>query len=293
MPTTIRGIPFDELEGSPDVEFNDRGITATRRFVVAWDQAYDFVQELSGARVDVGGQIVFSGFVPFPGGRWPTLVCEGARVQPFDPTKPDGSQVATLTNATNRYDNGALVTAIYRTLKFDAGSRPPNPPSVPGETFLTYDVSFGTQFMATPSQVWVWESGEPIDSDMRIAVLQPSITHHLTWHRVKRVPYAKISELIGGVNQNTFLGKGAETLLFSGARVRSEFRVSEESALARIEYNFQERNNGTAVTPYGWNYFYRDRAVIGTHWQKVKAAQSPQENPYAKKVDFSQLFQYG
>lgn len=293
MPVTVHGIAFDELEGSPEIDFHDRGIVATRRFVVAWDAAYAFVQELSGVHLEVGGQVVFTGFVPFPGDRWPTLVCEAARVQPLDPTKPDGANLLSLTNATNRYENGALVTATYRTLHFDAGSRPPNPPPVPSETFLTYEVSFGTQFLATPSQTWIWESGEPVGSETNIAVLQPSIAHHLTWHRVRRVPYATISELMGGVNQGPFLGKGAETLLLSGARIRTEFHVAEETALARVEYSFQERNNGTLAAPYGWNHFHRPKTVGGTHWQKVKAAQSPQDSPYAKKVDFSPLFQYG
>ena|SRR6185295_4044960 len=101
MATTVNGIDYEELAGSPEMDFGEQGISAIRRFRIAWADARAFVSELAGQFTTVGNQTVFTGYVPFLAS-FPTMVCVGAKVKPFatKPTAPTSPRIRTAPTRT-------------------------------------------------------------------------------------------------------------------------------------------------------------------------------------------------
>src|SRR5437870_5426429 len=113
MPTTAKGISFEELEGSPVISVNNQGVSAARTFKVALDDYIAFCQEIIGVYQKIGSSVRSLPTIGVPG-LPATLLADDIRVEPFDPSKPDGSAITTIGNATNRYDNGAKITVVYK-----------------------------------------------------------------------------------------------------------------------------------------------------------------------------------
>ncbi len=281
-------VAFEELEGSPTIRISESGTVATRVFRVAWDDWTDFARELVGHYELVACTFQFVAPLAFPD--IPNLVVADIAVEPFDPDNPEGSEVSTLTSGTNRYpDAGAKVTARYRNL-FDADNTPrADLPSVPDGTYLTFDTDLALESVATPGRTWQWDdgSGDPLPADVRPKLIVPTGAFWLTWHRVMLPPWDAIRDLRGHVNQSTFVGSPAETVMFCGARIHRQFQFLEDGGFWRIELLFNERTVPLASGTGGWNHMYKDD---GGGWEAVKDAANDPPHPTG---DFSSLFQFG
>jgi len=285
-------IAFEELAGSPRLTISQQTTTATRTFRVAWDDWQDFAAQLVGRYTTVGCSFDFVPPLEFPD--MPNLVVSELDVEPFDPENPDGGEVSTLTTGANSYpDAGAKITARYETL-FDANNQPrPDLPGVPSGTFLTYVADMGAEYQTIPGRVWRWNDtpdDPPVSPDINPGVLIPTGTYRLIWHRVALPPWSAIRQLRGKVNDGSFGGAPAGTVLMMGARITREFQFQRDDGFWRVEYRFAEKtvelSDGTKV---GWNYFYKEKAVDGEHWVDIK--DDDDQAPY-KDGDFSGLFQF-
>ncbi len=285
-------VPFEELEGSPQLEITQQGIVARRRFRVAWDQWPSFARQLVGYYRVVGGRWVFEPPEPFPG--FPNLLVQHLRVEPFEPAVPDKQNLLRPRSGINRYGQaGALVEAEYRTL-YDADNQPRSKlPKVPDGTYLTVEIDHALETLVTPSRLWHWDDppqNPPLSPDTPVGMLIPQTVLKLRWYRVAMPPWNAIRDLRGCVNATEFLDSPPETLLFLGAEVKRQFHFFQEGGFWCVEYRFQETSrflsDGTLV---GWNHLFKEQPVGGEHWVRVLDSQS---RPMHRPVDFSPLFQF-
>jgi hypothetical protein len=281
-------VAYEELEGSPRLRINDAGVSAVRVFRVAWADWPAFARSLIGHYQLIGGALHYVPALPFPG--LLNLIADELAIEPFDPRNPSGDVSQTLDGATNAYSGGARVTATYRTLRDRDNRSRDDLPSVPEGTFLRFRSEVAAEYYSTPGRVWSWDiAGAPkVSEDVMPGILLPSGGYELIWQRVAYPPWDAMRALRGKLNQSTFLGSPAGTVLFTGARATREFQFLEDGGLWRIEYQFLEQtkelNSGTKV---GWNYFYREQASAGEHWLRIKDATG--DPPYLSG-DFSALF---
>ncbi len=289
--TTVNGTQFEELEDSPKIRLAKDGCTAQRRFRCSWDDWNTFAGELFGVRVNVGGTVSITQAVLFPGGQQQNLRVESVDIEPFDGTKPDGSSIISLTQGLPTHANGALIVASYKQVFASGGDTP----TVPDGTYLTYDANDSIGYTTIPAGYWEWETDSTLlDHEANTGIITATTHHHLGWHNLLSVPETAISRAGGTVNNATFMGKPAGTMLFLGAKRTTAFAFDNREVIWNLDYTFAEKSQRDASDPtkvFGWNYFYRYKADGGTHWLKVRAHLAPQDNPYPSS-DFSALFAY-
>jgi hypothetical protein len=294
MPTSPGGITYEELAGSPIVEYTNHGIVATRRFRVPWDDYVAFSREIGGQYTVVGSTVVATPPVPFPGTN-PAVLVDHIRVEPFESTRPDGAPLSGLSTGTNRYDNGALVTVHYREMFYEvvsATGKPPNLPSVPAETFLTYEMNIGAELVVSPAIGWQWPNSKVFSDNIAPNILRPTAEHLITWHRVPSVPYSAIRNCRGKINSADVFSVPAGCLLFLGAKLQRDTSRGGNTPVSQVQYTFIERTNWlSGNTPAGWNYMYNHEPVSGQHWQEPVEVFSPNRKLY-QTVDFTTLFNY-
>src|SRR5436309_2214704 len=104
-------VGFDELENSPRITLQDGRLAARRTFLIAWDDWPDFVAELYGSHVVIGGVPTYTPPAAFPGNV--ALLVHDLQVEPFPPDRPLVGTLATLADGPTRYPL-ARVTADYR-----------------------------------------------------------------------------------------------------------------------------------------------------------------------------------
>lgn len=286
---TVNGISFWELEGSPSLHISSRsGMTAVRRFGVAWDDWESFALALIGVHSNVGGSVRQVAPPRFPGIS-DRLFVSDLKIDPFDGANPDGSQVTTLTSGTNRYpgDNFAVVVATYSMQQVGH----PDKPDTPDGTYLSYEEDLGAEYLTIPGRTWKWPDGSSLPDDATAGVLIPKGNFTLAWHRVVRPPWLAIDLLRGCTNNAPFLGRAAGTVLFLGARIKRQFQFIEDDGYWLVEYQFatdaKRLSNGSLA---GWNAFYNRKPIAGEHWQTITDQSG--NTPY-HSAGFATLFQYG
>lgn len=98
---------FKELAGSPCEEYTSEGFSATRTFLIAWEDRDAFASEVMG----LGGAPP----VHYPGK--PAVLAVRLRLEPFDPEAPDVQPLDDLTVGLNSYTRSfAKATVDYRTI---------------------------------------------------------------------------------------------------------------------------------------------------------------------------------
>lgn len=263
-------VTFEELAGSPTLEVVDGRIVAQRVFRVDWSDRLEFIAELWGQYGAVGGAFVYQPPAFFP--QVPQAFVNEVRVEPFDADNPNGSAVTSLTSATNRYDAGAKVTAVYRSAEDEDHAARGDLPTVPSGTYLRYRSDLSSDYVALPGRVFRWDADdEPVADDVNPGVLVPSEEFTLSWLRVPLPPWNTMRDTVGKVNNATFLNYPAGTVLFVGVETRHDFQIVD-TGLWRVDFHFKVRlvhGTGAGSPNLGWNHFYREQAASGEHWLEV------------------------
>ena len=284
-------VSFEELAGSPTVRVTERETLAVRAFRVAWDDWPALARELVGSYSRVGCAFLFQPPIEFPS--LPNLVVSEIEVEPFAPDSPRGELVTSLASGTNRYpDGGARVTATYRAAYDARNALRGDMPTIPSGTYLTFAGELSAETQSTPGRIWHYAvTGSPIlAADTNPSVVIPTGSYRLSWHRVPAPPWDTIRSLRGKVNQATFLGAPAGTVLFLGATLTPRFPLAEAGQLWTIQYAFAERTVPLASGSGGWNHVYKEQAVSGDHWIPIA---DDSGNPPYRAGDFGGLFQFG
>ena len=278
-------IAFQELEGSPTIAVSLERTRAVRVFRVSWDDWPAFARMLVGNYEIDGCTFTFVPPIAFPG--LPGVVATEIDVAPLDAENADGGDISSIASGTNRYpDAGAKVTVTYETLPEHGEA---DLPGVPEGTYLSLQADLGGEQVSTPGRLWRWdeEDGESLAPDRRPAIYVPTGAQRVAWHRVAIPPWDAIRAARGKVNGSNFLGAGAETLLFDGARATRQFQFLEGSYW-RVEYHFLERTvplEGGGVG--GWNHHYSES---GGEWKRI--VDEAGNTPY-RSDDFAALFAFG
>lgn len=246
---------FQELAGSPTEQYTSDGFTATRTFLIAWEDRDAFAAEVMGTASQYGGGTP----VQYPGKT--SVVAVRLRFEPFDPDAPDVQTLDALTIGLNSY-SGSYAKAI---VDYDTTSDEDleNSPSSEFGTYLTYSMVHDFDAIALPLDGWQWED-EPtaaVPSDLELVKAVPVTLHRLIWHQVVNPPWSLIHATQGKVNAGEFLGCPAETLLFEGAETGKLYRATADDSGSdfawQIEYVFRERSVKHGGNVYGWNHLYR------------------------------------
>lgn len=281
-------VSFKEFNRSPIENYAlDSGMTATRRFGVAWSDRNAFVNELLGDNYEFGG---------LSQSQYPDRIAVRVvrvRVEPFT-SDVEGQSLTDIQADLNTYTSLAVVTVEYGIRTADM-PRAPSLPAVPEGTYVEYSLDFGVEQMDLPGLAFTWtdQPAQPVDPQATPSIIVPLLQHRLTWHRVTNPPWTAIRDASGTVNNASFLGVAAESLLFAGAqseRVFTGVDGHDEPQFAwRLVYTFQERTINYTGNTYGWNHTYRSLPNTSPGFDKLVDANG--ENPYGTST-FTDLFDF-
>ena len=156
-------------------------------------------------------------------------------------------------------------------------------------------MNLGGEYIRLPGQSFHWQADPtcPVPPDVLPTLRIPVIEHHVTWQRVLDPPWDAIRSCTGAVNDASFLGADAETVLFDGAKADREFTglgdFLEPQFGWRLTYIFREKLIKVAegldgTQTYGWNHTYRDVPYPYSCWDRLV---DPDGCPLYKTEDFS------
>lgn len=269
-----------ELAGSNGSEHAiGNGNSSVRTFVVAWSARLATAESLLGT---AHPQIPYA---------W----CQSVKIDPH-PADPQasGGDLDPLTTAIGY--SYAKLTATYATDWSVAAIWPTDitAPSIRADTTLQISGSGSGEFMRLPARSTRWEDATPgyatdpmphEDSPAgRFLVRSQDITLH--WNYVDDPPIDRFDGLQGCVNDDTYLGKPAGSLLFAGY----EFSESTKAAIIApmcwaVRVTLQCRRISVGVDEYGWNHEYREDG-----WHEVRMFDGTDWVPRYTPADFSDMF---
>ena len=288
-------IQIQELPGSPQEKYSLDSFSATRTFIVPWEQRDAFARYFLGDRLYACESLTPSdeedeSLVPpssgaptsgpttrlaYPGK--PGVYVSQIAFEPFEPNSLDVSKIARPASTLGEYGSFAKATVSYRaeTTSVDRNDSP----LIDSGTSLTYKMVACGESTPISTRGWRWrdDATAPVPDDLQLVKRIPTIEHQLVWSNVVNPPWEKISEMQGSVNSNRFLGYAAGTLLFEGAEANKIFNGEiDAGAVAytwQIRFIFREKRIETNGATRGWNDFYREST--GTWERLVNAAGSP------------------
>lgn len=247
-------VNFYEMAGSPVEVFSKEGFSATRRFLVRWEDREAFARDV------MGDSSVFNyrcaTYYPKRTSVFPTRVT----LEPADAKTVERQTLAALHTGLNTYDGWALATIEYETLTdsdLDVGVE------TESGTSLTYRLSWESVEEVLPSASgWHWaDTGNAIPADMEVLQRIPEALHVLIWSQVLNPPWTAIQAAQGKVNASEFLDCPPGTLLFEGAAASKLYRSTFEEGASpycwAITYTFRQKAIHHDGGTYGWNHFFR------------------------------------
>ena len=283
------GTAFKELEGSPEETFGAGSTGARRRLIVAYENRLAMVSELLGDGYAFGG----TQRAGFPGRT--SLVATRVSAKPFTDQSPDhqGSFTDITANLNSYAGKYAELSVDYELLQ---GMGLPNPESLEENTFLTYRMDFGGEYVKLPGRAmqWVEHPEQPVPEDAMPLLRCSLIEHHITWHRVINPPWEAISAAAGTVNSALLCGIDAGFLEFDGCTADKEFVALDNLNYPqfgwKMNYVFVEKRQhvlgGSAV---GWNWTYRSLPVASPDWDRLVDGSG---NGLYVAYDHNNLFQF-
>ncbi len=249
-----------ELPDSCSLHFGKGGATGTRKFHVAWDDRFDFIEELIGGPVFENGELVgFSDPDTFPGRD--ELVSTRAHIE--------GVGALTRDSAGQPHYQAALVTIVYEVPE----SKKSEGQDESERTLSTETLDFSAEYLLSPSKAFAWTQytwGVMPDGSLgrigggassgpvlaQTGILIPTIVHTFNKSDVAVLPYKLIRDTIGRMNSQPFppdLNAGDERailagmLLFEGCSARRAL-TSRGQQNYELTLTFRER------IVAGWDY---------------------------------------
>lgn len=241
----VVSIDFEELQGSPTEAFDEnRQFTATRRFVVAWEDRLEFVRQMIGSE---SGTAVRIRRLPQ---RYPHLTAAyamSASIEPWSEQLIDGDddQVAEYTQA--------IVTVVYKIPVFEPGDT-----SEPEATYFDESLAGTAEVLTIPNTGLYWDSSQ--NEQVGEQQAPGKIISHVVWKfsssRQGSFP-AELLTYTGTVNQEAVTSRrlgftfAAETLLAAPPMLSRQYSDTEGTRAWKIEWTF-------TYNPAGWNVFSKD-----------------------------------
>ncbi len=255
-------LTFQEIGGSPKEQYSSEGFTATREFLVPWENRNEFAQAVFGSS-DEPRQL------PYPGRK--DVFAWKLRFVPFDPAAVSIGDMRDPKTDYVHY-NGSYAKAVVDYQMSDNSSRSDGPINEEG-TSITYRMVIDSVEEPIPANGWRWRNTDaPIPLDTALVKRIPMTTHFITWSSVVSPPWNTITAMQGTVNSAVFQGCAVGTLLFEGAEANKLFRKGsglEEGPSAYVwslKYAFQEKAVKFANNVYGWNDVYN---MANGSWQSI------------------------
>ncbi len=305
MPTSPRGVVWEELEGSPEWQQTLQGQRAQRIFrVPSLEDGYKLAADLWGGILLVGAvkqRATVAQFPALPEGLAESgLLVTEVSVQPMngDAPKLPAEGMESLEDRHVDYPDppgaGAKVTVTYESVTSGGGG--PQQQQDDG-TVISLRTTTGAEYLTVPGRTWHWQNntGPRLDDDIAPGILIPTEQLTFTWSRVVTPPFDTIESLRGKVNNAAWTppvgGRShvSETVLFLGATITTDTQP-DGTEISTVQYDFSAKTvHGTASgTIFGWNHFYRNDLPSGTeHWVNVT---DEDNNPPYQLGDFTTLF---
>lgn len=283
-------VAFKELGGSPYESFGPDGPKARREILVAWSDRMAMVRELLGDSEEFGGNKQLA----YPD--WTDVVAVRIKVEAFPPAmdpQDDFDDIATQINnytavADQRFAKLTVEYELFAT-QVTGGFGLPTPEE---NTFLSYHIAPSAEGLKIPTGNLQWqdEPAEPTPKEGGAMIRVPIIEHHLTWHRVARVPGAAIRNCIGRTNNAAFMGAPAGSVLFDAPTLEREFTTfntfNSGTWAWRVGYIFLERYPA-------WVKTYRASPNTAPDWDILQHQTVAGLVPATyEEADFSSLFKY-
>lgn len=244
-------VTFDELAGSPRYSGGRDSLSATRMGLIDWGDIDAFYLELFPAAVSsnkpslpallLGSSVLYADSVEFEPqiGENDVPECLG--------------DVATYTKA--------KVTIQYKTIPYSQGAGA-------DDQIITRRYSKTGEFMTLPSNgvKWDGDAAAVLDPDIVAGKVVPMEEIIVTLHRVTPAYFtslkATIDDLIGCVNNATFEGRAAESVLLLGGDF-TQTVSADGSVTHQCEIKFGVRSIKEGANKRGWNYFFDP--ITGTY----------------------------
>jgi len=243
MPITV---PYVELHEGFDEAIDRNGITATIRYLIDWNDRWQFARDVAGTARSFGtgnSSVIRTIPLQYPHNKW--LYANSLK---FDPAGPSGCAGG------ESYYEKVIATVTFSTPDFDYE----NAQGQYSQTYRTLDIDMSAQFMTlpiSPFRMATAYGGNPVDPKINPGMLVPQAQISVTAHQVPEVPLDKIFPLIGQLNNATFYGCDVGTVLFLGAKC-NRTPTSEGFMAWEVSYQFAFRS-------VDWNKFWSPAPGIG------------------------------
>lgn len=277
-------VMFAELSGSPIENYGPDGFYAERTFVIPWSDRDAFACEVLGlaSRNQENGPAIYPGKS--------SIVATQLRLEPISGDRPEVQRFTAISQDLNTYP-GSFAKAIvrYGALSQEELTDVSDVAVTESGSQITYELGYDTETIKIPTSGWSGAnaSATPSERPYYIRVI-PITEHRVTWSNVINPPWNTIQRLQGTVNETSFLGAAAETLLFVGIQsnklYRADLATGPSAFTWKIRYIFRQRGLRHRDTSFGWNHFWSPS--IGS-WERVTC----EGHGLYDMSDFSALFQ--
>jgi len=259
-------IPFHELDGSPEEVITNvtTGLQVRGRFICDWFYRIQLAKEFIGWTEAFGINIVVHEPHRYSGiSDW--LIASDVSISPMGKmNSPDGSTFAT-------YDK-AIIEVIYRVPRLVETE------VYGGQISITETIRSASEFLTYRSEGLYWGTGG--DKVALDGIEAPAMVHTmLEWSYnisgARSLPTA-LWGLAGMINDATVtsLSLGWQfpkgTLFYGNPVLSQELRLDE--VVYSLALTFIYKNNGTFLSPKGWNYFPRtlpQSPSVDVSWERV------------------------
>lgn len=258
-PPNFAGIRFHELVGSGERDFGDSQRTV-RRYLVDYDDADKFAQELTGHTRQVGS-VISRYTTPAQDPERPWLYCKTARISGYG----DGTSQNVL--GAIKYTK-AQVTATFQTLDRDEQQNPQS------QTFITESIDSSLEVITLTNDdsqlYWKGDQGRPLSEDARLGMPQAQLAFLFTIHNYIGAPVDSTDpddnpylKHLNKINRSRFRALHTsfkeETFLYMGYSAERSFTSEGVSAWTLQVHGL--------VKPDGWNKFLNPETL---EYEEVK-----------------------
>jgi nitrogen fixation protein len=288
-------VQFTEAKGSPKEHYSWTGMKAERKLFCLWEDRHALVEMLLGTDSEFDN----NGPATYPGvdGTYAMNI----DIESFVGT-PEGGLMDEASNIANYDGKKAMVDVRYETLVTETIGV--NYPDIEEYTLVTYEANAGGEVMLLNGAALHWQANDDyaISDDTKMPKRIMIIDHSYHWRRLNSIPYQTIRAAGGCINNATFLGTPAGTVLFDGAAITAEYILSVKGGSYQakwypgLKYSFKERvawhETYAGRERLTWNHIWRENP-IGNPAFDVLLANGTNAVVGYESADLSRLFYYG